>query len=49
MGRKLIAVSSISPQYQTIIPRDVRRKLGIDGPGKLVWWEEEGKIVVEKA
>jgi AbrB family looped-hinge helix DNA binding protein len=40
-----IARSRVTAQGQVSVPAEVRRKLGV-GPGSLLEWNEEGKVVV---
>ena len=43
-GGEVIRVSS---KGQATIPKELRERFGIEAPGKVLIYEEEGKIVVE--
>ena len=49
MPEKVLAVSKLSPRNQSTIPSEVRSRLNIEPGDRLVWVEEDGKIVVKKA
>lgn len=42
-------VVRVSPKGQATIPKRLRDKFGIDTPGEVLVYEQEGKIVVEPA
>lgn len=39
--------SKISSQYQITLPTDIRKKLGVKPGDKVVFFEEEDKIVIK--
>jgi AbrB family looped-hinge helix DNA binding protein len=41
--------ADIKPSGETVLPADVRRKLGVEAGGKLVFEERGGEIVVRRA
>lgn len=46
---KIIDITEITKRNQTTIPKRVREKLNITTKDRLLWTEENGKIVVKKA
>jgi antitoxin PrlF len=39
---------SVSPNGQATIPKEFREKLGIDAPGRVVFRERDGEVVIER-
>lgn len=42
-------VVRVSPKGQATIPKELREKFGIETPGEVLIYEDDGKIVVEPA
>lgn len=42
-------VVRVSPKGQATIPKRLREKFGIEAPGEVLVYEEDGRIVVEPA
>ncbi|MEM2189582.1 MAG: AbrB/MazE/SpoVT family DNA-binding domain-containing protein [Nitrososphaerota archaeon] len=49
MTKKILAVTKLSPNLQTRVPKEVREKLGLIEGDKILWVLEEDKIYVAKA
>lgn len=45
----IIGATEITTRFKTTIPKCVREKLGIKKKDRVLWIEENGKIVVKKA
>lgn len=42
-----MTIAKVTSKGQVTIPKEVRKKLGIRAPGKMVWYEEAGKLYIE--
>ena len=49
MRTKALAITEISGRFQTTIPKEVRDRLEVTQDDKVLWLEEDNKIVVRKA
>jgi AbrB family looped-hinge helix DNA binding protein len=45
----ILDITEITTRFQTTIPKRVREKLGITTKDRILWIEENGKIIVKKA
>ncbi|MDP3955131.1 MAG: AbrB/MazE/SpoVT family DNA-binding domain-containing protein [bacterium] len=43
----MIYIVSISSNGRITVPLEIRKKLGLDKPTKVLIWEEKGKIFIE--
>ena len=48
-SRRIIDISKLFQRGKTQVPAEVRKLLNIKDGDKLLWYSEDGKIVVEKA
>ena len=46
---KILGVTAITERNQSTIPKAVREKMKLTSEDRLLWVEEDGKIVVKKA
>lgn len=49
MNQRVVATTKIFGNGETYIPVDIRKKYGIKNGDKVVWYEEDGKIILGKA
>lgn len=46
---KIIGLTKLSGKNITVVPKEVRKKLGLKIGDRILWIEEKGKIYVTKA
>lgn len=49
MTTKTLAITEISKRFQTTLPKEVRDTLQLTEDDKILWLEEDKKIIVRKA
>lgn len=49
MTKEILAVTKLSPNLQTRVPKEVREKLGLAEGDKIVWILDGDRIYVKKA
>ena len=49
MREEILALTKLSKNLQTRVPKEVREKLGLKPGDKLLWIFEDGKVYLRKA
>jgi len=48
MPEKILGITRISPKYQITIPKDAREKFKLKIGDRIIFTEEEGKLILKK-